>query len=466
MRTHRLLVLALLPLVVTASVSAADRSYLVMGKVGAAPARVAADVVKAAGVVERTIPEVGIVVARSANPGFAAKAAGLASVQSVVPNLRLNWLPPTTAVAASTYGNPPTSGDDDFFFDLQWGHDAVDAPEAWNAGYRGAGVRVAVLDSGIDCTQPDIAPNLNAGLSTSFVPGEGVCVQPGLYFNHGTHVAGTIAAPDNDYGTIGVAPEAEIVAVKVLSEYTGSGAFDWIIAGIVYAAKSGADVINMSLGGYLKKGGFWDDNGTPEPEDDVFVTAREVAELNNAIGRATTYAYQKGSTVIAAAGNSGLDFDHTSSVVFVPASAPHVIAVAATAPLGWAVDSSVYLDNPASYTNFGQSAIDFAAPGGDFQYLFVDPEALCTVGVVAGYPCWLFDLVLGPCPGDYFWAAGTSMAAPHVSGVAAIIIGRNGGTMPPAQVEAALRKAADDLGKPGNDDFYGAGRVNAANAVQ
>lgn len=100
MRTHRLLVLALLALIVTASASALDRSYLVMGKAGAAPARVAADVVKAAGVVERTIPEVGIVVARSANPGFAAKAAGQASVQSVVPNLRLNWLPPTTAVAA------------------------------------------------------------------------------------------------------------------------------------------------------------------------------------------------------------------------------------------------------------------------------------------------------------------------------------------------------------------------------
>jgi lantibiotic leader peptide-processing serine protease len=91
---------------------------------------------------------------------------------------------------------------------------------------------VAVLDSGIDCAHPDLSPNLNAGLSTSFVPGEIVCVQ-----------------------VIGVAPHAEIVAVKVLSEFTGSGAFDWLINGIVYAADSGADVINMSLGGYLFKSG-------------------------------------------------------------------------------------------------------------------------------------------------------------------------------------------------------------------
>ncbi len=79
--------------------------------------------------------------------------------------------------------------------------------------------------------------------------------------------------------------------------------------------------------------------------------------------------------------------------------------------------------------------------------------------------CWVFDMVFSTIPGGWSWAAGTSMAAPHVSGVAAIIIGMNGGEMHPAAVEAALRASADDLGKPGNDDFYGAGRVNAGNAV-
>ena len=100
----------------------------------------------------------------------------------------------------------------------------------WNSGYRGAGATVAVLGSGVDCTHPDIVPNLMLGKSASFVPGEGVCVATGFtYFNHGTHVAGTVVAADNGVGVIGVAPHAKLIAVKVLSEFTGSGAFDWII---------------------------------------------------------------------------------------------------------------------------------------------------------------------------------------------------------------------------------------------
>jgi len=185
------------------------------------------------------------------------------------------------------------------------------------------------------------------------------------------------------------------------------------------------------------------------------------------VARATTYAYQKGTTVIAAAGNSAVDFDHTADLIHLPASAPHVLSISATAPIGWALGGNPFLDYPASYTNFGQSAIDFAAPGGDFVY---PGNELCTVVLTA--PCWVFDLVfstgsnLDPAVASYYWGAGTSMAAPHASGVAAIIIGKNGGGIPPAQVEAELRKAADDLGKPGNDDSYGAGRVNAANAIQ
>lgn len=118
------------------------------------------------------------------------------------------------------------------------------------------------------------------------------------------------------------------------------------------------------------------------------------------------------------------------------------------------------------YTNHGQSVITFAAPGG--TALFSLP-GLCTVAGLTR-PCWVFDLVfstgssLVPGAASYYSSAGTSMFAPHAAGVAALIIGGNGGDMHPAQVEAAMRSLADDLGKPGQDDFYGRGRVDATNA--
>ncbi|MGH8567031.1 MAG: S8 family serine peptidase, partial [Gammaproteobacteria bacterium] len=291
---------------------------------------------------------------------------------------------------------------------------------------------------------------------TSFVPLEGFDIQPGFYFHHGTHVAGIVAAADNAFGVIGVAPEAEIVAVKVVSEFTGSGTFEGLIAGIVYAANIDADIINMSTGATLRKSGFCVPEGC--------VTAREVAELRVASGRATTYAYQRDTTVIAAAGNDASDADHNADRIFVPAALPHVIAIAATGPEGWALDPATNLDVPAFYTNFGQSFINFAAPGGNLDFsLFPNPTPTCTI--VVTMPCWVFDLVFSTISGGWGWNAGTSMAAPHASGVAAIIIGQNGGSMNPAHVEAALRASADDLGRLGNDDFYGAGRVNAGNAV-
>lgn len=461
-----LVLVAMLTLIFVVPVGAQGpaKSYIIIAKGNSLPANLAQSVSTAGGTLTRIIPEVGLAVASSSKATFAAQAAKISGIRSVNANVTLQWVVPGRRESLdAALGNPPFSGDDDFFFDLQWGHDAVDAPEAWDAGYRGAGVRVAVLDDGIDSDHPDLAPNLNVGLSTSFVPGEPfeyIENFPGDPFSHGTHVAGTIAAADNAFGTIGVAPEAEIVMVKVLSSFTGSGTFEGVIAGIVYAANIDADIINMSLGATIKKNGFCDEEGC--------ITAREVAELLVAAGRASTYAYQQGTTVITAAGNESMDADHTSNWVFVPAALPHVIAVAATAPIGWATDPlNAFLDYPASYTNFGQSFIDFAAPGGDFILPGEDP---CTIDSGVGpitVPCWVFDLVFSTgSAGDWYWSAGTSMATPHVSGVAALIIGKNGGSMHPAQVEAALRASADDLGKPGNDDFYGSGRVNAYNAVK
>jgi subtilisin family serine protease len=431
-----------------------NNSYVVLSATNKLPKNLSKALGDANGTLTATIPEIGMAVVSSEDPDFISKASKIKGIQSVFPDFEVQGRDPKMEVVAleGDFGNPPNSGDDDFLFDLQWGHDAVDAPEAWNAGYRGKGVRVFVLDEGIDATHPDLAPNLNTDLSTSFHPTEDWDVQPGLYFNHGTHVAGTIAAADNGIGVIGVAPEAEIVAVKVLSEVSGSGLFSWIINGVIYAANNQADVINMSLGG-----GF------------VKAIGRDAAQLKNAMNRATTYAYQRGATVTVAAGNDALDRDNlsefgpgASSYTVLPADGPNVVQISATAPFGWALDpENTFLDNPTDYTNFGQSVIDLAAPGGTDEY---PGNEICQVAGIT-LPCFVFDLVFSTYSEGWGWAAGTSMAAPHAAGVAALIIGKNGGSMKPSQVISALKRSADDLGKPGKDDYYGNGRVNAYKAV-
>ena len=134
----------------------------------------------------------------------------------------------------------------------------------------------------------------------------------------------------------------------------------------------------------------------------------------------------------------------------VPSDVGGTIVVSATGPIGWAVDPMTDLDVFAVYSNYGPQ-IDFAAPGGNF-----DPTV----------PNYWWDFVLNCSNGQWYsWYAGTSQAAPHVAGVAALILEKNGGNMKPSHLKRELRKSADDLGKPGQDPYFGHGRVNAANAV-
>lgn len=409
--------------------------------------------------------KVGLATASSTSADFVAKASKIPGVKSVIPDFTVQWYDPAKEnnVVSEAYGNPPASGDNDPFFDLQWGHDAIDAPEAWNAGYRGKGAKVAILDSGFDLDHPDLAPNIDLATSANFVPGEELQYRIANTFSHGTHVAGTVAAADNGVGVIGVAPEAKLMLVKVLSD-AGSGAFSWMMQGIIHAANNGADVINMSLGAVIPRNGkFLDDNGTPDdPTDDFIVSdTKAVQELIVAINRVTTYAYQQGVTIISSAGNDANNGDKDKSLVHIPSDAPNVISISATAPRGWLTSPNSNLDFLASYSNFGVSVIDFSAPGGDSAY---PGNENCTVAGITR-PCWVFDLVFSAGNNGWYWSAGTSMASPHAAGVAAIIVGKYGSNVSPSQVESILRASADDLGKPGKDPYYGHGRVNAYRAV-
>jgi len=408
------------------------------------PKDVVADIEAAGGVVNRVLEEIDAVLVTATDPGFVDGVAGLGGLNEVIFDASVRWLPDQEAIEA----DPEHIGSDEGYFDLfQWSMLAVDAPGAWDAGYTGEGARVVVMDTGIDAFHPDLAPNLNTAISRDYT-GEAVPVGypdfQDLHW-HGSHVAGIIAAADGGGHVIGIAPDAELVAFKVLAA-SGSGDFDWLIEALYDAVEIEADVVNMSLGAYMDKGGFYD-------EDGVWVTAQEVAEFLNLLKKAINYADKNGVTVVASAGNDGLNGQGDSGLLHIPSDLGAAICVSATGPLGWWDDPTTNLDEFAFYSNYGPQ-IDFAGPGGnlDDNLPWPFPAAYDLV-----FSCRTF--------GGYGWAAGTSQAAPHVAGVAALIIGKNGGDMKPQHVLRDLRRSADDLGKPGQDVYYGHGRVNAAQAV-
>ena len=450
----------------TSSAAASAESYIVLGS---GSGDLAAAVATAGGKLVKRLPGIDSVIAEGSG-SFKLKAAGQAGVRSVVPNLKIDWLPgekiagQAVADALNPPSNPP--GSIDPRFNLQWGHTAVQAVAAWNNGVRGKDARVAVLDTGFSLTHPDIASKYDPSC-TADMTGEGIAYGPNSddptgIFSHGMHTAGTVAAAQNNAGTIGVAPDATLCLVKVLLN-SGSGSFADVVSGILFAADKDVDVISMSLGGYLVKSG-----------EKGLYTAVEAGELRHFIDRAVDYATSRGALVIASAGNDAIDFDKTDNLISLPSDSPGALSISATAPIGWARNPNVSLDNLASYSNFGQSAISLGAPGGDFR-----PDLVPGTCTVAGLTrdCAVFDLVFSTgavvtrrtrlaAPGAYYyWSAGTSMATPHVSGVAALIVSRFG-SMPPAQLRSLLEQGADDLGKPGNDSAYGAGRVNAAKSTR
>jgi subtilisin family serine protease len=432
--------------------------YLILGSgQGPGSASFAQTVSSANGTVTNVMDDIGVVTADSMDPNFAAAVAAMAGVQSVTEDPEIQWLPPNEQAIqapdldASESSLPPANMEP--FSALQWNLHQIHADQTTANGDRGNGVvraRVAVLDSGICTHHIDIAANLNLGLSKSFVPTEPSLDPPPNTFNHGTHVAGIIAAPINGRGTQGVAPEAELVAVKVLTAITGSGSFGQVISGIEYASGPlvHADVINMSLGATFdrrNKGG-----GGAGPL---------IAALNRAINHATA----AGTLCVSAAGNNGVDLN--GRLVEIPAQSGNGMAVSATGPIGFGVVGfSAVFDRLASYSNFGRSVINVAAPGGDDV---LPGSGTCHVGPVTA-PCFFFDFVLSPggrTPTNgniYFFAIGTSMATPHVSGLAALIVGKFG-HMRPQQIQARIEESADEILSPAES---GRGRINAIAALQ
>lgn len=412
---------------------AEEQSYvLTAGKWGAKQDRAVA---VAGGLVTFSHRDSGIGVAASDAPDFLERAMASGAFSHGDEDRVFQWQPPGREYAVSEAGISP---EDETFFAYQWNMQAMEAPAAWQAGCTGAGVRVAILDGGVDRMHGDLAPNIDDAWSRSFVPGLEYYEDSGSW--HGSHVAGIVAAADNGFGVIGVAPEATLVAVKVLD--AGTGSFSWLLRGILYASTpmseggAGADIINMSLGAVVLK-----------EKSGLFVAA-----MNKAVNHAT----QNGTLVISAAGNLGFNFDHSWNFVYMPAEAGNGIAISATGPVGFAYGGDD-LRRFAHYSNHGHSLVHVAAPGGDWILYPNDPA-------------WYRDMVISstyydPGTGSHWftWAAGTSMAAPAAAGVAALIKQRDPGISVGA-LKNRLARTADDEGEPGHDVQYGRGFVNARKA--
>lgn len=439
--------------------------YIILSRGAGLPNRLEDRIQSAGGEIVKVMPEIGVAIAIAHSPDFIENAARINGIESVTEDIILQYTDPENEIATSEVSAESSGiGEDAFFDGFQWAPDAIGAPLAWDAGYTGSGVRVAILDGAIYDEHLDLIPNLDVSASASFVPGFNFNQDTGTFW-HGTHVAGIVAA-SGDIGIVGIAPRATLIGVKVL--HSGSGAFEWILEGILYAATpqyqggAGADIINMSLGATVNYRDAWSDKGFR----DAF------RELQKAYDRATRYAYQQGVTVIASAGNGATNYDDAKELFKFPAQNQHVLSISATGPTGWGFGATNFSD-PAYYTDHGKSLVDLSAPGGTVGLAIVEGNfAPCTItGTFISITeiCAVFDQVFSTVRGatvaSYSWAQGTSMAAPAAAGVAALIIEANGGSMRPAQVRTALQRSAEDLGKPGNDEFYGHGWVNAARAV-
>lgn len=305
----------------------------------------------------------------------------------------------------------------------QWGIHRISLDENTWSRNDGRGVRIAVVDTGVDIHHEDLGSSIWSNLAElnglpgvdddgngyvdddhgwDFIQGDN---DPADLYGHGTHVAGIAAADGyNAKGIIGVAPGAEIIPVRVLDQ-NGSGTLEGVVAGIDYAIAAGADVINLSLGAFG-------------------LDAGSLAYLQASVDRATGL----GRVVVAAAGNYAGSVDN-----FSPANLDGVIAVGAVDPD----------DRRASFSNFG-SKLFITAPGVDILSL---GSASAHVG--------------GLVSEAYYRASGTSMATAFVSGAVALLLDRYPGATP-GFIRSRLAAGAVDLGDPGWDPYYGYGRLDVA----
>jgi len=326
---------------------------------------------------------------------------------------------PEVEYAEPNHIRKPLELPNDTYYKNQWALPKISAPDAWDKTTGTNTVIVAVIDTGVDYTHPDLKINVDSTTGYDFAKNS---PDPMDDNGHGTHVAGIIgAAGNNSIGITGVCWSVKIMPLKVFNA-SGNSDTIWISSAIIYAANKGARVINMSLG----------DISYPP-------------ESNQTESDACKYAYDKGVILVAASGN-GYDTNGDSEIdtpgmepVTYPAAYEYVIAVGAT-------DKD---DKRASYSNYGPE-LDLVAPGGDG----------------ASSENWILSTIgTGTVSSQtYAYMMGTSMASPHVAGAVALLLSKNP-DLNFSEIYTKLTESADDVESSGKDIYTGYGRLNIARAL-
>jgi subtilisin family serine protease len=473
---------------VGAAPQGADSTYIVLYRDGASSMDAASTVTSAGGTLVANYSQIGVVIARSSSANFASavqqnsNVSGAASTAGLGTKLGdvMDDSGPVSAAPAA-----PTSGDS--LSGLQWDMQQIHAPEAHAITGGSPSVVVGDIDTGLDYTHPDLAPNVDFSRSASCIGGV-ANTSPTAWADdngHGTHTAGTIAAAANGIGIVGVAPNVKLAGIKAGN---AAGFFfpEAVVCAFMWAGNHGIDITNNS---------YFADPWLFNCKNDPAQRAIWIAER-----RAIQFAQSNGTLVVAAEGNQADDLSHptvdatspddttpvtrdiSNACAVVPVEVPGVVGVTATGNK----------QMKSFYSSYGISTVDVAAPGGDS---ILQITAAATNGrVLSTWPASLINTTCLPArrlfegTATYCYQQGTSMASPHVAGVAALlesVSGKTGGVLSAALQQATnARSCPTDTsaydffpavdggapqtcqGGPGHNSWFGSGEVDALKAVQ
>ena len=470
------------------SATSAVQSFLVLFSGGAIPANADALVAGAGGTIAARYTNVGAALARSGSASFATTLRASSGIDAVgAVNAVHSTLSPLVVKTGRRPPHKPAPGPGDPLSFRQWDMDQIHAPQAHKISNGSKSVLVGFLDSGVDVTHPDLVGQVNASASASCLGGV-VNTSPAIWANdiigHGTFGAGIVAAAKNGIGTVGVAPGVKVSMVKVAIDDVNDPNFglvfpDAVVCGIDWAIAHNVDVLNASL----------TIDPFTAPIDDIFCSDQpDRAAIVQIVRTAILKAAAKKLTVVAATGNF---FDDLANLPgskpgvqckVLPVSLPKVIGVSAVG----------YTQKLSFYSDYGFGGVDLTAPGGDSlipdalvtdttasgQILSTIPAASLFYQGAADYDGQVQDCSSGTCA-TYAYIQGTSESAPHVAGVAALVISRFGKLSPDALLvklslgatPLACPPSPYDPGQTGQpatckgpafyNNFYGAGEVDA-----